>query len=67
MLDETCIHYNNHLFSQSQAVLQCYSEMIEYALQQRLRSGLQQGPMEKDDEVENERAGTPTDMREIDF
>ncbi|XP_045899389.1 cyclin Dx [Micropterus dolomieu] len=49
------------------AVLQCYSEMIEYALRQRLRSGLQQGPMEKDEEVENERAGTPTDMREIDF
>ncbi|KAM7371554.1 hypothetical protein PAMP_008779 [Pampus punctatissimus] len=49
------------------AVLQCYSEMIEYALQQRLRSGLQQGPVEKDDELENERAGTPTDMREIDF
>ncbi|XP_067427001.1 cyclin Dx [Thunnus thynnus] len=49
------------------AVLQCYSEMIEYALQQRLRSGLQQGPLEKGEEVENERAGTPTDMREIDF
>ncbi|KAM9345774.1 cyclin Dx [Symphorus nematophorus] len=49
------------------AVLQCYSEMIEYALRQRLRSGLQQGPTEKDEEVENERAGTPTDMREIDF
>ncbi|XP_070780119.1 cyclin Dx [Enoplosus armatus] len=49
------------------AVLQCYSEMIEYALRQRLRSGLQQGPMEKEEEVENERAGTPTDMREIDF
>ncbi|KAM3597991.1 uncharacterized protein V6R79_012180 [Siganus canaliculatus] len=49
------------------AVLQCYSEMIEYALRQRLRSGLQQGPTEKDEEVENERPGTPTDMREIDF
>ncbi|KAM6966022.1 cyclin Dx [Tautogolabrus adspersus] len=49
------------------AVLQCYSEMIEYALRQRLRSGLQQGPMEKDEEVETERPGTPTDMREIDF
>nr|XP_020461048.1 G1/S-specific cyclin-D2-like [Monopterus albus] len=49
------------------AVLQCYSEMIEYALRQRLRSGHQQGPMEKDEEVENERPGTPTDMREIDF
>uniref|UniRef100_A0A672Z133 Cyclin Dx n=1 Tax=Sphaeramia orbicularis TaxID=375764 RepID=A0A672Z133_9TELE len=49
------------------AVLQCYSEMIEYALRQRLRSGLQQGPMEKDEEMEPERPGTPTDMREIDF
>ncbi|XP_005726334.1 cyclin Dx [Pundamilia nyererei] len=49
------------------AVLQCYSEMIEYALHQRLRSGLQQGPTEKDEEVENERPGTPTDMREIDL
>lgn len=50
-----------------QAVLQCYSDMIEYALRQRLRSGLHQGPTEKDEEVENERPGTPTDMREIDF
>lgn len=41
--------------------------MIEFALRQRLRSGLQQGPTEKDEEVENERPGTPTDMREIDF
>ncbi|XP_071323297.1 cyclin Dx [Trachinotus anak] len=49
------------------AVLQCYSEMIEYSLRQRLRSGLRQAPVEKDDEVESERAGTPTDMREIDF
>ncbi|XP_041823806.1 cyclin Dx [Melanotaenia boesemani] len=49
------------------AVLQCYSEMVEYALRQRLRSGLQQGPTEKEEEVENERPGTPTDMREIDF
>ncbi|XP_027898750.1 cyclin Dx [Xiphophorus couchianus] len=49
------------------AVLQCYSEMIEFALRQRLRSGLQPGPTEKDEEVENERPGTPTDMREIDF
>uniref|UniRef100_A0A8D3A691 Cyclin Dx n=1 Tax=Scophthalmus maximus TaxID=52904 RepID=A0A8D3A691_SCOMX len=48
-------------------VLQCYSEMIEYGLHQRLRSGLQQAPTEKGEEVENERAGTPTDMREIDF
>ncbi|XP_034567967.1 cyclin Dx [Notolabrus celidotus] len=49
------------------AVLQCYSEMIEYALRQRLSSGLQQGPMEKGEEVETERPGTPTDMRDIDF
>ncbi|XP_034449192.1 cyclin Dx [Hippoglossus hippoglossus] len=54
------------------AVLQCYSDMIEYGLRQRLRSGLQQGPTEKEAEVEeeveeDERAGTPTDMREIDF
>ncbi|XP_047428353.1 cyclin Dx [Mugil cephalus] len=48
-------------------VLQCYSEMIEYGLRQRLRSGLQQLPTEKDEEVESERPGTPTDMREIDF
>ncbi|KAL3053494.1 cyclin Dx [Trematomus bernacchii] len=49
------------------ALLQCYSDMIEYGLRQRLRSGLQQGPMEKEEEVENERPGTPTDLREIDF
>ncbi|XP_038151204.1 cyclin Dx [Cyprinodon tularosa] len=49
------------------AVLQCYSDMIEFALRQRLSSGLQQSPTEKDEEVENERPGTPTDMREIDF
>ncbi|XP_012707374.2 cyclin Dx [Fundulus heteroclitus] len=49
------------------AVLQCYSEMIELALRQRLRSGLQPGPTEKDQEVEEERPGTPTDMTEIDF
>ncbi|CAL8274706.1 unnamed protein product [Lota lota] len=48
-------------------VLQCYSEMIEYALRQRLRDGLQEGPMEKEEEVEDQRAGTPTDMRDIDF
>ncbi|KAG7238893.1 hypothetical protein INR49_030440 [Caranx melampygus] len=48
-------------------VLQCYSEMIEYSLRQRLRSGLHQGPAEKEEEMEEERAGTPTDMREIDF
>ncbi|XP_040046681.2 cyclin Dx [Gasterosteus aculeatus] len=48
-------------------VLQCYSDMIEYGLRQRLRTGLQQGPMEKGEEVETERPGTPTDMRDIDF
>uniref|UniRef100_A0A3B3CF35 Cyclin Dx n=1 Tax=Oryzias melastigma TaxID=30732 RepID=A0A3B3CF35_ORYME len=48
-------------------LLQCYSEMIENALRQRLRGGLEQAPMEKDEEVESERPGTPTDMREIDF
>lgn len=50
-----------------QVVLQCYSDMIEYGLRQRLRTGLQQGPMEKGEEVETERPGTPTDMRDIDF
>uniref|UniRef100_H2RL12 Cyclin Dx n=1 Tax=Takifugu rubripes TaxID=31033 RepID=H2RL12_TAKRU len=49
------------------AVLQCCSEMIEGALRQRLRSGLQRGPSEKGEEVESERPGTPTDMRDIDF
>ncbi|XP_037544629.1 cyclin Dx [Nematolebias whitei] len=49
------------------AVLQCYSEMIEFALRQRLRGEHHQGPKQQDEEVENERAGTPTDMREIDF
>ncbi|KAM9843123.1 cyclin Dx [Aulostomus maculatus] len=46
-------------------VLQAYSQMIERTLQQRLRGGALS--MEKGDEVEDERAGTPTDMREIDF
>ncbi|KAM6904402.1 cyclin Dx [Xenentodon cancila] len=49
------------------AVLQFYSEKIEQALRQRLRRGLQQGPTEKGEEVEDERPGTPTDMRAIDF
>ncbi|XP_077413890.1 cyclin Dx [Vanacampus margaritifer] len=44
-------------------VLQYYSEMIERALRQRLSSG----PVDKGDELEDERASTPTDMREIDF
>uniref|UniRef100_H3C0C4 Cyclin Dx n=1 Tax=Tetraodon nigroviridis TaxID=99883 RepID=H3C0C4_TETNG len=49
------------------AVLQCCSEMIEGALRQRLRRGLERGASEKEEEVENERPGTPTDMRDIDF
>ncbi|XP_054616525.1 cyclin Dx [Dunckerocampus dactyliophorus] len=48
-------------------VLQYYSQMIECALQQRLSSSLAEVPAEKGDEMEDERAGTPTDMREIDF
>ncbi|XP_051904708.1 cyclin Dx [Hippocampus zosterae] len=44
-------------------VLQYYSDMIERTLRQRLNSG----PADKGDELEDERAGTPTDMREIDF
>nr|XP_049601850.1 cyclin Dx [Syngnathus scovelli] len=44
-------------------VLQYYSEMIEHALRQRLSNR----PADKGDEFEDERAGTPTDMREIDF
>ncbi|XP_077591263.1 cyclin Dx [Stigmatopora nigra] len=44
-------------------VLEHYSEMIERALRQRLGSP----PAAKGDEMEDERAGTPTDMREIDF
>ncbi|KAG7259714.1 hypothetical protein CRUP_015926 [Coryphaenoides rupestris] len=55
-------------------VLGCYSEMIELALRQRLRAGLQaeEASTAKDEEVddeeeEDERAGTPTDMREVDF
>ncbi|KAJ7989478.1 hypothetical protein DPEC_G00304960 [Dallia pectoralis] len=54
-------------------VLQCYSDLIEAALKQRLSGGLQDSAlekgeeMEKDGEMEDERAGTPTDMREIDF
>ncbi|XP_061568576.1 cyclin Dx [Cololabis saira] len=49
------------------AVLQFYSEKIEDALRQRLRAGLQQGPTEKGEEVEDERPGTPTDMTAVDF
>lgn len=50
-----------------QVVLQCYSEMVEVALSQRLGRSLQQRPAQKGEEVEDERAGTPTDMRDIDF
>ncbi|KAM9780000.1 cyclin Dx [Neosynchiropus ocellatus] len=48
-------------------VLEAYSDMIEHVLQQRLRTGLQPDALQKGDEVEDERAGTPTDMREIDL
>ncbi|XP_053706952.1 cyclin Dx isoform X3 [Synchiropus splendidus] len=47
-------------------VLEAYSDMIEHVLQQRLRTA-QPGALQKGDEVEDERAGTPTDMREIDL
>nr|XP_043907435.1 cyclin Dx [Solea senegalensis] len=48
-------------------VLQSYSDMIECGLRQRLNSGIQQRHADKDEDVEDERAGTPTDMRDIDF
>lgn len=54
-------------FVRSQAVLQFYSDMTEFALRQRLRTGTQQGSVEKDGEMEDERPGTPTDMRAVDF
>lgn len=41
--------------------------MVEVALSQRLGRSLQQRPAQKGEEVEDERAGTPTDMRDIDF
>ncbi|MCI4384753.1 hypothetical protein PGIGA_G00042330 [Pangasianodon gigas] len=51
------------------AVLQCYSELIEDALRERLRNSREQE--EDDDEknggMEEERSSTPTDLREIDF
>lgn len=50
-----------------QVVLQCYSEMVEVALSQRLGRSLQQRPAQKGEELEDERAGTPTDMTDIDF
>lgn len=41
--------------------------MIEGALRQRLRSGLEAGVSGKGEEVEDERPGTPTDMRDVNF
>ncbi|XP_041943090.1 cyclin Dx [Alosa sapidissima] len=51
------------------AVLQYYSDVIEGALQERLRNRGRRGETkgEEDEEVEDERASTPTDLREIDF
>ncbi|XP_063072301.1 cyclin Dx [Engraulis encrasicolus] len=55
------------------AVLQYYSDVIEGALQERLRNRGRQGETrgkaeeEEEEEVEDERASTPTDLREIDF
>ncbi|XP_062841063.1 cyclin Dx [Trichomycterus rosablanca] len=48
------------------AVLQCYSELIEGALRERLRNRGEQQE-EKDGGMEEERSSTPTDLREIDF
>jgi len=45
-------------------VLQCCTELIEGALRERLRNGVQE---EKNADSEDERASTPTDLREIDF
>uniref|UniRef100_A0A8C2EHI5 Cyclin Dx n=1 Tax=Cyprinus carpio TaxID=7962 RepID=A0A8C2EHI5_CYPCA len=45
-------------------VLQCCTELIEGALRERLRNGAQE---KDDDNIEEERASTPTDLREIDF
>lgn len=50
-----------------QVVLQCYSEMVEVALSQRLGPSFQQRPAHKGEELDDERAGTPTDMTDIDF
>lgn len=60
-------------FFSQQAVLQYYSDVIEGALQERLRNRGRQGETrgkaeeEEEEEVEDERASTPTDLREIDF
>ena len=49
-------------------MLQYYSDVIEGALQERLQNRGRRGEaVGKDEEVEDERAGTPTDLREIDF
>lgn len=50
-----------------QAVLQCYSELIEDALRERLRNSREQEEDEKNGRMEDERSSTPTDLREIDF
>lgn len=51
-----------------QAVLQYYSDVIEGALQERLRNRGRRGEAKGEEvEEEDERAGTPTDLREIDF
>ncbi|XP_026881473.2 cyclin Dx [Electrophorus electricus] len=51
------------------AVLQCYSELVEGALRERLRSGLRNSEEEEEkfDRLEEDRATTPTDLREIDL
>ncbi|XP_072550401.1 cyclin Dx [Salminus brasiliensis] len=49
------------------AVLQCYSELIEDALRERLRNSREEQQEEKDGALEDERSSTPTDLREIDF
>ncbi|NP_001165869.1 cyclin Dx [Danio rerio] len=47
------------------ALLQCCTELIDGALRERLRTGAQE---QKDGDIEEEeRASTPTDLREIDF
>ncbi|KAM9457631.1 cyclin Dx [Clarias gariepinus] len=50
------------------AVLQCYSELIDDALRERLRNSREQDEAdEKNGGMEDERSSTPTDLREIDF
>ncbi|KAG7334639.1 hypothetical protein KOW79_001235 [Hemibagrus wyckioides] len=51
------------------AVLQCYSELIDDALRERLRNSRERGDGvdEKDGGMEDKRSSTPTDLREIDF